>query len=505
MIGTLARRLLVGAAITLIATPAATLGARAGWFGGGGVALAEAPGRPAFERTWARTDRPVAEGVAARTWMWGPQANTPVLREAYAEAPGEERVVQYFDKSRMEISDPDGDQSAPWYVTNGLLVVELVTGRMQVGDADFVARAPAEVNVAGDADDPTGPTYATFTDLRDATAGHAQPAIVQRVSRDGTISVDESLALHGAGTAHFVAETQHWLADPFWTFMSSSGPVYVDGQYVSDTLFENPFYATGFPITDPYWASVKVDGSYRDVLLQCFERRCLTYTPGNPAGFLVEAGNVGQHYFAWRYGDGGSPTPTPPPDDVPVAGDVLYESTLSDWPEDTSGDNAIGFPAPDGAGYTILTNAGAAWSVLNAGEFGDASYSVDVRAAQDFGDAGGCLVVRTGDLGMYYACAEFSDGMATGTLSFHVGQLGGALTELATFTYTPLDAAAAWQTIAVIADGHQFWFFANDAYVGTATHAGSLNGLAGIGSINRDDADGGGVTLTNLVIRSVAP
>ena len=36
--------------------------------------------------------------------------------------------------------------------------------------------------------------------------------------------------------------------------------------------------------------------------MQCFERRCLTYTPANPAGWQVEAGNVGQHYYQWRYG-----------------------------------------------------------------------------------------------------------------------------------------------------------------------------------------------------------
>ncbi|HUG15695.1 MAG TPA: CHRD domain-containing protein, partial [Thermomicrobiales bacterium] len=35
----------------------------------------------------------------------------------------------------------------------------------------------------------------------------------------------------------------------------------------------------------------------------------LTYTPGNPAGWLVEAGNVGQHYHNWRHGDGMPPLP----------------------------------------------------------------------------------------------------------------------------------------------------------------------------------------------------
>ena len=67
-------------------------------------------------------------------------------------------------------------------------------------------------------------------------------------------------------------------------------------------FFESVFYATGYPITEAYWASVKVAGVTQDVLMQCFERRCLTYTPGNPAGWQVEAGNVGRHYYQWRYG-----------------------------------------------------------------------------------------------------------------------------------------------------------------------------------------------------------
>ena len=60
---------------------------------------------------------------------------------------------------------------------------------------------------------------------------------------------------------------------------------------------------TGYPITEAYWATMKVAGTPRDVLLQCFERRCLTWTPGNPAGWLVESGNVGRHYYQWRYGE----------------------------------------------------------------------------------------------------------------------------------------------------------------------------------------------------------
>src|SRR5690606_17816352 len=62
--------------------------------------------------------------------------------------------------------------------------------------------------------------------------------------------------------------------------------------------------------------NVKVGGTYQDVLMQCFERRCLTYNPANPAGWKVEAGNVGQHYHYWRYvqvpNDEEEPLPPPP-------------------------------------------------------------------------------------------------------------------------------------------------------------------------------------------------
>ena len=79
----------------------------------------------AFYNTWARTDMPVDSGMVDRTWMWGPAPNTEVLAEPYAEHPIGERPVQYFDKSRMEVNDPNLEYDGLWYVTNGLLVVEL--------------------------------------------------------------------------------------------------------------------------------------------------------------------------------------------------------------------------------------------------------------------------------------------------------------------------------------------------------------------------------------------
>src|SRR4051794_764236 len=52
------------------------------------TAAATPIGNDAFARTWAYTDQPVADGTVQRTWMWGPQPFTGILREDSAESPG---------------------------------------------------------------------------------------------------------------------------------------------------------------------------------------------------------------------------------------------------------------------------------------------------------------------------------------------------------------------------------------------------------------------------------
>jgi hypothetical protein len=262
-------------------------------------------------RTWERTDKPVADTMINRTWMWGPKPFVQQAWEPYIESPGGQRSVVYYDKSRMEVNNPNGDQNDPWYVTNGLLVVELVSGSVQTGNNEYQPRWPAQVNVAGDPDDAAGPTYATFNGLRNASPTSSGSLLTQRVNRSGGVWTDGSLAGYGVTAGPHVSETNHVVASPFWEFMNSSGLVYENGNFVNAALFENPFYATGYPITEPYWANVKLAGAYIDVLMQCFERRCLTFTPSNPDGWKVEAGNVGQHYHKWRYKDTAPVTPTP--------------------------------------------------------------------------------------------------------------------------------------------------------------------------------------------------
>jgi hypothetical protein len=271
---------------------------------GAATGRAESAANDSFGATWARTDQPVAAGQVNRTWMWGPEAFTTALSEPYWDSPGGWRQVQYFDKSRMEISDPDGDQTSVWYVTNGLLAKELMTGDVALSDGEIVLFAsPANINVAGDGDDPDGPTYATFEPLMSAQPYPAGQAITATVDRAGNVGEDAALASMGVVAQHYVAATNHMVASPFWDFMNSTGTVWDGSGYSDGQLFQDPYFATGLPLTEAYWADVRVAGVQQQVLIQVFERRVLTYTPGNAPEWRVEAGNVGRHYYEWRYGE----------------------------------------------------------------------------------------------------------------------------------------------------------------------------------------------------------
>lgn len=325
---------------------------------------AVSPGDPAFERTWSRTDLPVASNTISRTWMWGPAAFSSPMVEWMTDNPGNGRVVQYFDKSRMEITDPDADPNAIWYVTNGLLARELVTGSLQLGLNDFRQREPAEINVAGDSTDPNAPTYASFQNLLDAPPLDEGATITSRIDRQGNVSDDPALAAQGVIASEYVTETNHRIAAPFWAFMTSTGTVIEDGANVTAPLFETPYFATGLPISEAYWAEVAVNGVPQDVLVQVFERRVLTYTPNNAPEWQVEAGNVGRHYYEWRYG-------TEPPAEPPAA---------------QGGSSAIG-PTPlpslfNHEGMTRLTIANHAPQPLTVTLEGPESQTLEIAACE---------------------------------------------------------------------------------------------------------------------------
>jgi len=219
-------------------------------------------------------------GEALTPNFWGP-AGTGGLLEAYADAPNGQRFVQYFDKGRMELPD-----AASTSVTNGLLATELITGRIQVGAESFQTRASAAIPLAGDPDN-TGPTYAAFGTT---TASLLAPAQMQmgtgvsaRVATDGTVS--PTTTDRAAMTlSSFDIATQHNVPQSFAAYRDRVG-----------------LAAIGYAKSEPFLATVKVGGVPKQVMLQVFERRVLTYTADNAPEFQVEMGNIGQHYYQWRY------------------------------------------------------------------------------------------------------------------------------------------------------------------------------------------------------------
>lgn len=264
------------------------------------VVLARIEPAPAFLSLVARHDEPVRTTQVGRTWLWGPQP-LGTVSEPYAEAPGGQRVVQYYDKARLEITQPGADPASGWYVTNGRLAWEMITGRIQVGDTAYDYTGPSVIPVAGDADDLLGPTYASFAELLAVAPAAPGSVIIQSLTRDGGVRTNELLAGYGVTAAYIEPVTDHAVASVFWDYLQSRGPVWQGGALVDAQLFEPWHFVTGLPITEAYWARVKVGGAMQDVLIQCFERRCLTYAPGNIPQWQVEQGNVGLHYFRWRY------------------------------------------------------------------------------------------------------------------------------------------------------------------------------------------------------------
>jgi hypothetical protein len=305
-----------------------------------------------FYEVWERTDRPVEEQIVNRTWMWGPGATTPLLQEPYLEADDGFRDVQYTDKSRMEMPWlADADPGSPWFITQGLLATELMTGRLQVGDNTFEQHAPSNHPAAGDPDGVTAPSYATMGMLMNADPRSADQVITQFMHSSGQIEDLEHLAIYGATDEYFVQETGFYVASPFWAFMTSVGPIYEGGILQQGMIVPNPFYAFGFPTGPAVWAWVKVDNVKQNVLIQCFERRCATFTPDNPEGWQVESGNVGQHYYHWRYHE--IVVPAPPVDDDDVADDVADDDAADDAADDIDDGVDDTDPPPQAQTFTV--------------------------------------------------------------------------------------------------------------------------------------------------------
>ncbi len=273
------------ALVTMLAAPATVLGNE--------LSLDPQSAPTAVAELWARADGPAARSGQSRTWVWGP-AMRAMTTEPYKESPNGYRSVFYFDKARMEISNPNGDSQSQWYVTAGLLVRDLIAGQIQVGDNSFVKSEPASVPVTGDiTNNPLSPTFASLASVASIGTSiytNRSPNLVGQnvtalLGADGTVhpsAVSNSsvvLAAYDDQIGHNIPKLfENWLA----------------AQPVAQQ------YLVGHPLTEPFWVDSMVGGKQTRILMQAFERRILTYTPDNPPAWQVESANVGLQYRAWH-------------------------------------------------------------------------------------------------------------------------------------------------------------------------------------------------------------
>jgi len=250
------------------------------------ISAASSFAAPPFQVVWQR-------GEAAFPNFWGLLALAKDgQQEQYKEAPNGQRLVQYFDKARMELTNP----AMPTMVTNGLLTAELKTGKVQLGDNTFEQRSPARINIAGDPGSDSL-TYADLAQLPERDTERPLPDLQPpRAFINGQIMSTPSFLVPN------LPSEKSLLYGPY---MQDPGKRY--GQYVF-----KPFYdfinlipqgqaAIGYPISPPIVTQVKIGGAPTYVLVQAFERRVLTFNGANPANSRLEFGNIGQQYNRWRY------------------------------------------------------------------------------------------------------------------------------------------------------------------------------------------------------------
>jgi hypothetical protein len=215
--------------------------------------------------------------------------------------------------------------------------------------------------------------------------------------------------------------------------------------------------------------------------MQCFERRCLTYTPANPLAWRVEMGNVGLHYYAWRY-DGDTPEPPvePPAEpDPPTQGDLIFEAGFEAFGTATidegsrtvieegylievnSEDYEIGALVPQLGVEDVIVRGTV--RILSAEASG--AFCIIARYYQTSGSRYQACIWANGDVSLGYSSAE-----------------GAEMLVLEEGYVQPAELADGVQ-IGLLSSGSSHWLEVNGTVVGQATHAGSAFGSVGLAAV----------------------
>ena len=165
-----------------------------------------------------------------------------------------------------------------------------------------------------------GPTYAqlgtTAASLLAPATARIGGFITTIVAADGTVSDGGGFAGISMSPAISAYDdtTQHNVLGVFADFRTKVG-----------------LAAVGLAKSEPFRATVKIAGSQQMVIVQVFERRILTYNNANADPFKVEFGNIGQHYYQWRYPTGAPTTIPTAPTTAGDAGQVALQSLPSGY------------------------------------------------------------------------------------------------------------------------------------------------------------------------------
>lgn len=272
-----------------------------------------------FRQLWEYSDRLLSEiGPAERSFVWGPNS-FGTFEEPYQDATGAKRLVQYFDKGRMELEkglNANGNK-----VSGGLLTKEMITGQIQLGNSAFENHLPSQMPIVGDTvSNNPAPTYSSLRKVislvpgENSVPGKLNQTVTEALDGQGTVTILSNPPTK-ITLASYDPAWGHNVADVFENYQNLFGRVWWNNtRYIRDKLFPASLatQTLGLPLSEPYWIKTLVGRQEKEVLVQVFERRILTYTPSNPEPYKLEMNNLGQHYFQWRY-NGLTANPNPPP------------------------------------------------------------------------------------------------------------------------------------------------------------------------------------------------
>lgn len=213
--------------------------------------------------------------------------------------------MQYFDKGRMDL-----DQTT---VTFGPLAGEMILGQVVMGPITIDQCPPPKIAIAGDRD-ARNPTYASVVSQRaDRLARTAMLTGKYRAEfydKAGQLKANDPLlplfqfTTYDSRAAHNIPKVFADYRDQANRFQPKIFPGTPDRPAL---LYLSGEDMIGFPMSEPFLESVYVNGTRLPIYIQIFTRRILTFNAANPDPFKVEMGNVGQHYYEWRYGKPGCP------------------------------------------------------------------------------------------------------------------------------------------------------------------------------------------------------